>query len=364
MLQRSAALATYIRDWTQRVGGLTRLPALVRQCGADPAALIAAAGIEADAFDEPEGRVAYAALSRLLNEAAVRTQRPHFGLLAGAMQPPHELGLAAQLALNAPTVRNAIETFVVYQHLNSAGGLTFVLERGGQVDFGYAIYHPEVQATRVLYDTLLAASLNFMRALCGPAWVPSEVLIPYAQPDDVAPYRSLFKAPLRFDQEISALRFPARFMEQRVVGADPIRFSAARRLAETTGPGELVQQVFRALRVLMLSGDHAGDEVASMLTMHRRTLNRRLKAEGTTFRHVLDQVRFDVARQLLSESRISLDDIAAALGYADVRPFMRTFRRWSGTPPGQWRDMAVSGKLGAGAVDGSWTPSSTSHASS
>src|SRR5690348_13508335 len=182
MLHRSASLATYIRDWTQRVGGLTRLPALIRQCGADPAALIEAAGIEADAFDEREGRVAYAALARLLNEAAVRTHCPHFGLLAGGMQAPDELGLAAQLALNSPTVRDAIETFVVYQHLNSAGGLTFVLERGGQVDFGYAVYHPEVQATRVLYDTLLAASLNFMRGLCGPRWLPSEVLIPYAQP--------------------------------------------------------------------------------------------------------------------------------------------------------------------------------------
>jgi AraC-like DNA-binding protein len=52
---------------------------------------------------------------------------------------------------------------------------------------------------------------------------------------------------------------------------------------------------------------------------------------------VLDRTRFDLACQLLGESDISLDDLAAALGYAGVSPFMRTFRRWSGTTPARWR---------------------------
>ena len=78
--------------------------------------------------------------------------------------------------------------------------------------------------------------------------------------------------------------------------------------------------------------------------MHRRTLNRRLKAEGTTFQRVLDEVRFDIARDLLSNSNVHLDDIAATLGYAAVTPFMRTFRRWSGTTPGQWRRSVRNGE--------------------
>jgi len=87
----------------------------------------------------------------------------------------------------------------------------------------------------------------------------------------------------------------------------------------------------------MLDNRHSGDDLARMLSMHRRTLNRRLKAEGTTFQRVLDEVRFEIARDLLSNSSVHLDDIAATLGYAAVTPFMRTFRRWSGTTPGQWR---------------------------
>jgi AraC-like DNA-binding protein len=71
--------------------------------------------------------------------------------------------------------------------------------------------------------------------------------------------------------------------------------------------------------------------------MHRRTLNRRLMRLGTTFQDALDDVRLDVSTQLLADHHISVDDIAAALGYASVSPFMRSFRRWTGTTPGQWR---------------------------
>jgi len=78
-----------------------------------------------------------------------------------------------------------------------------------------------------------------------------------------------------------------------------------------------------------------------MLSMHRRTLNRRLHAEGTTFQRVLDEIRYAVARQLLSDTGAALDDIAASLGYSGVCPFMRSFRRWSGTTPGRWRREAA-----------------------
>ena len=101
---------------------------------------------------------------------------------------------------------------------------------------------------------------------------------------------------------------------------------------------DLLPDVYRMVRRLLIDHRHGGDEIAEALSMHRRTLNRRLQAQGTSFQHVLDDVRFQVARELLA-SDIALDDIAATLGYSTVTPFMRTFRRWSGTTPGRWRGM-------------------------
>jgi AraC-like DNA-binding protein len=93
----------------------------------------------------------------------------------------------------------------------------------------------------------------------------------------------------------------------------------------------------RALRLLIRRGTARGDEVARFMSMHRRTLNRRLKAEGTTFRAMLDEVRFELARDMLADSSISIVDVGTALGYADPSAFTRAFRRWAGTPPARWR---------------------------
>jgi AraC-like DNA-binding protein len=201
-----------------------------------------------------------------------------------------------------------------------------------------------------MYDGVLATSANVMRELCGPGWVPSDVFLPHARPANVAPYRQLFRVQPTFNAEICALRFAASWLDRPIEGADPVRRSNALQRATESDSEPLTHQVFRALRVVLLHGKASGDDVAGTLSMHRRTLNRRLKAQGTTYQQVLDQVRLDVARQLLADSDISLDDLAATLGYAGVSPFMRTCRRWTGTTPGRWRRMAAAGQSFAGQV--------------
>jgi AraC-like DNA-binding protein len=84
---------------------------------------------------------------------------------------------------------------------------------------------------------------------------------------------------------------------------------------------------------LLLAQGASGDQVARLLLMHHRTLNRRLKAEGTTFQELLDEVRFEAACQLLDTARIPITEIAASLGYAETSAFSRAFRRWSGATP-------------------------------
>lgn len=326
---------------SQRVGAFTALPALIRQLGADPAPLLEGAGLAPDALDAPEGRASYAALGRLMRDAAARTGCAHFGLLAGRIWHLPDLGLLGELVRHSPTVGEALRTLTVYQHLNSEGGLAFLIRRGGVVDLGYAIYHPGAPGAEQYYDAVLTAAVNFLRDLCGPGWAPSEVFLPRERPAETAPYRSLFKVAPRFDAEVCALRFPERWLAQPVAGADPARLRAVRAGAEVLGHGQLIEQVRRALRLLLLQGGASGNAAAQVLSMHRRTLNRRLQAEGTTFQQVLDEIRFEVARQLLAGSRIALDDVAATLGYSGVCPFMRAFRRWSGTTPGRWRREAA-----------------------
>ena len=87
----------------------------------------------------------------------------------------------------------------------------------------------------------------------------------------------------------------------------------------------------------MLFSDFGLESVARRLSMHPRTLNRRLQAEGTTFRRLLNEARFEVARQLLAGTRIAVTEIGAALGYTDTSAFSHAFRRMAGTSPNEWR---------------------------
>jgi AraC-like DNA-binding protein len=74
--------------------------------------------------------------------------------------------------------------------------------------------------------------------------------------------------------------------------------------------------------------------------MHPRTLNRRLKAESTTFRALLGNARFLVARQLLMGTNMNATRVAMALGYADLSAFTYAFRQWSGSTPNSWLETA------------------------
>ncbi len=332
------------RPWAQRVGGFVALPQLIVQLGGEPEAVLLDAGLDRSALDHPDNRIPYAALARMLDRSARTTGCEHIGLLAGRLLHLADLGLVGELVRNSATVGLALEALTVYQHLNSEGGLAFLLKRGDYVDLGYAPYHAAGAGVAQVCDAALATGMNIMLELCGPTWKPYEVFLPHAKPHDVAQHRAFFKVVPRFDAESSVLRFPARDLERRVPDSDPQAYRRCEQAARGAGAPDFMQQIYRGLRRLMLENRHSGDDLAQMLSMHRRTLNRRLKAEGTTFQRVLDEVRFDIARDLLSNSNAHLDDIAATLGYAAVTPFMRTFRRWSGTTPGQWRRSVRNGE--------------------
>ena len=77
--------------------------------------------------------------------------------------------------------------------------------------------------------------------------------------------------------------------------------------------------------------------IAKLLGMHEKTLNRRLLEAGLTFRTVRDDARYAMAQQLLTNTSMSIAEVAASLGYAEASAFVRAFTRWAGTTPGKWR---------------------------
>jgi AraC-like DNA-binding protein len=75
------------------------------------------------------------------------------------------------------------------------------------------------------------------------------------------------------------------------------------------------------------------EQIADELGLTSRTLRRRLASEGTTYRHLLDECRELLAEQLLGQLRLSVEEVAARLGYAEASSFIIAFRRWKGVTP-------------------------------
>jgi AraC-like DNA-binding protein len=333
-------------SWRQRVGALIELPALLRQFGTDPAPVIAAAGLEATMLECAESTIPYAAFGRLMEESAQQTRCEYFGLLAGQSWKLSTLGILGQLIRNSSSLSDGLRLAIVYHHINSHGGVAFLRERGAVAEFGYAIYYRGVHGADHIYDGVLAALVNYMRELCGPGWVPAEVLVAHAPPAHLSPYHRLFGSPVRFNSEVNALRFSTSWLNRPVAGANLRTLRKLEKQASELPQPDLIEKLHRSLRVLLLSGVTSGDALAEMLAIHRRTLNRRLKAHGTTFREVLDDVRFEAACQLLAGTQLPLNDIAAALGYAEASSFTRAFRRRSGSVPGRWRQINEARQFG------------------
>ena len=327
--------------WRQRVGALKAAPQLMRQMGADPAVALSAAGLHESALELADNTIAYAELGRFVHSAAQLTGCEHFGLLAGEAWQLQHLGLLGELMSHSATVRDALQCLSVYHHLNSQGGVVYLRDHGAHTECGYVIYQRGVIGVRQIYDGVLAVHVGLMRELCGPAWVPSEVLVNHGPPADASPFRRLFRCPVRFGAEVNALRFPSHWLDHRLPHADTVALRRLEAQADARVQPDLIEKLRRSLRVLLVNRVASGDAVADMLAMHRRTLNRRLQAMGSTFREVLEGVRFDAACQLLGSSELPLEDIADALGYAGVSPFTRAFRRHAGVAPGQWRRAAA-----------------------
>lgn len=323
--------------WLRRVGGFAALPGLLAARGVAPAQILSASGLAADALALPDRQVGFAASARALSEAVLATRCEHFGLLAGGETHLGDLGFLGSEMRSAAALGPALRSLAAHHHCICTGGAVLLQEQERIVRLGYAVFHPNLDHLGPALDFAAAAGVTLIRELCGRDWNPGEVLLPRRRPADPSPYQAFFRCPVQFDAELCELRFPTGALNQRLLP------TAGKRQVVTTPPdlrvaGEhLLPQLYRAARMQLLHGEADGEQIASMLGLHRRSLSRRLAACGQSFQRVLDDVRYTVARELLADTNLAVVDIALALGYAEASPFVRAFRRWSGHAPTQWR---------------------------
>ena len=100
---------------------------------------------------------------------------------------------------------------------------------------------------------------------------------------------------------------------------------------------DIAGQLKRKLADLMASGEANADAACRALKLSRRTLQRRLKAEKTSFQKILKEVRAVLAVNYLSDERLKSLEIAMLLGYSNISTFTTAFKSWYDIPPAEYR---------------------------
>ncbi|MER2269845.1 AraC family transcriptional regulator [Methylobacterium oxalidis] len=310
------------------------------ELGADLDGLVAAAGLDPHLFDAGSKPVPYTAIGRLIALAADHTRCSHLGLLVGKRTTLASLGLLGALLRNCASVGDALRALEAHVCVRDRGAVVGLGVHDGIVVLSYAPHEPEAEGTVLHLERAIATLTNILRGLCGPDWAPLEVLLPRSAPRDTAPYTGFFRAPVRFDQEATALMFPAALLEQPIAGADPaLRQGAEYRIGrlEAAQPSTLTDKLRDYLQTAVTRQRCNAERVARLKLLNRRTMSRRLRAEGTSFRQLANAARFRVAKQLLADTGMDLAQISDCLDFSEPAAFTHAFRRWSGTTPSAWR---------------------------
>jgi AraC-like DNA-binding protein len=314
--------------------------------GLDVRALLAEAGIDAASLEAPGARLATEKISLLWELAAARSGNPAIGLAQHQVVRPASFDVVGYTMMSCADLRAAFERLTRYLLILS-DALTMILsdERGiFRVTFELSGGTRPVPRQRI--EFIFVTLVGFCRWVIGREVQPQAIEFAYPAPADLAAHRSAFRCRLTFDAPSNSLLFAAADMAAPLPTSNPVLAELHERFAgEYLKHFDHAQVSYRAREVVIRrlpDGEPRRDQVAGELHMSERTLQRRLEEEGTSFLHLLDGTRRELAAQYLGRLHLSLAQAAYLLGFADQSSFFRACRRWFDLSPGEYRSQLLA----------------------
>lgn len=329
-----------------RAGALSGLRTLALQLGHAPEPLLLRFGLPLAMLDDPDLRVPYTPICRLLEACAEEWQCPDFGLRLGQAQQLDVLGPIGLVARLTDTVGDALTALCDHMNVHSTGFTMKLRTEGADKAHGglaLLVYtlNPSVGARRQKHELGMAVVRNVITLVSGQsAFTPIAVHFACPEPADAAPTKAFFRCAVRYGEAETALRFDPAILALptaiRDPAIEPLVRSYMDRLQDQLGD-DIVAAARSLIGTLLPSGRCSRETIADCLKLHPRTLQRRLEAQGTSFSQLLDDYRHALAIELLNRGTLPLVEVAGALGYADQSVFNQAFRRWTATTPTAFR---------------------------
>lgn len=314
-----------------------------RQAGVDSARLAGVHGVDDESLRGELNRIPLGSLVELWRLLAEARPEPGAGLAVAAAAPLGTLTTWDYLVTNGPTLTDALRTAQPYHRLVTAAEEGFDLDADGELTVGFRTTAGDPAVAAAVNEYVLAYYLRRAREATGRAVIPNRVTFSRSAPQSHTVLTAAFGTNhIEFDAPANTITFTAADATAPLPRADPMLANLLRSHADlvlaTARPLPGPLEAFRlALTAAVADGDPALTTVAHRLAVSPRTLQRQLSEQGTTWRHEVDLIRYNQAKTLLAEGRLTTAAIADRLGFTDDRALRKAFKRWTGSSPSELR---------------------------
>lgn len=289
---------------------------------------------------DPDARIPLSAQVALWQLIARHVPDPGAGVRGGASFRVRDSGLLGYAVSFAPTLRDALGALGRFIHIFSEAVDVNVNHAGGRL---IVMGNPSLgPAEPLAQDYRLASILQISRDITGIDIVPTEVTFSYQQRSSIMAHRAFFRCPMRFGTQVACIKFSAADQQLSTRKADAtlagyLGKHAERVLASLDRGQSLRHRVRAVIWSQSVAGKSTVSSVAATLGMSARTLQRQLREEGTSLSQELQDVRRTLSTAVLKHRDVAIDEVAFLLGYAEPSAFYRSFKRWTGQTPQQFR---------------------------
>ena len=310
--------------------------------GADREALLGRSRIAAVQLLDQDNRVPMAGYMALMRAARDLCEAPALGLEFGASTRFDDFSIVGLICRSAGTMGQALQHLNRYRRLIAEVDLQADGERFAIVPREDGLWLEDRRADPDAFPELTEETFaRFVSEVARSFPDASFVLaveVTHKKPAHAADYARILKAPVIFDSGRNAMRIDPSWLSLRTTGANEYVFGVFNERAEALLKRLKESTTLRGrVETLLLPRLHLGEaDMAAMarsLNMSRQTLYRRLKAEGTSFDRVLDDLRRETALSYLESQRLSVNETAYLVGFSDRSAFSRAFKRWTGHSP-------------------------------
>ena len=294
-------------------------------------------------MQDPNARYPFSAMTRLWLAAVETTGDACLGLEIGQRFHPTNLHGIGFAWLASDTLLDAFQRLVRFFRVATTASEANLEEHADHYAFCLRPLAPAIKAAPAAQDATAAVLFTLCTTSFGSTFRPRRIELPHARPAAAC-----------------ARSFAERLRSEVVFDADEFVFRVERSTAEFALPNGNAELAHANERVLidyladldrhavaarvkarlvdaLPAGPVTEQDMASNLNLSVRSLQRRLGDEQTTFKHLLDETRRELALNYLGNSRLTINEITYLLGFSDPSNFTRAFRRWQGESPSRYR---------------------------